>query len=123
MDNSRGSSKRYTNEVDDSQLEHVKEIEAMAENETKTVGFWKFFVVATIVTTAAMVASGTYIFLNNENESNFEQSVSTTLNKPINTSLTINAPSIETLVSYTCTNALVVHFTVLFLCEYDPRCS
>ena len=94
MDNSRGSSKReeYTNEVDDSQLEHVKEIEAMAENETKTVGFWKFFVVATIVTTAAMVASGTYIFLNNENESNFEQSVSTTLDKPTNTSLTINAP-------------------------------
>jgi len=89
MDNSRGSSKR---EVDDSQLEHVKEIEAMAENETKTVGFWKFFVVATIVTTAAMVASGTYIFLNNENESNFEQSVSTTLDKPTNTSLTINAP-------------------------------
>lgn len=50
--------------------------ETLAEEETKQIWIWKQLVIALIVATAALVSAGTYKFLNEEEDSDFQDNVS-----------------------------------------------
>jgi hypothetical protein len=62
------------NEMDTTQRDQVKEVEDMAKRETKNLRAWKFVVSLTVLVTAIVVSTGTYVFLAREENSNFEES-------------------------------------------------
>jgi hypothetical protein len=62
------------NEMDTTQKEQVKEVQEMAKKETKNMRVWKVVVSITVLLTAILVSTGTYIFLEGDEDSNFEDS-------------------------------------------------
>jgi hypothetical protein len=76
-ESSTGASTRASqaNEMDTStQKDQVKEVEEMAKRETKNMRAWKFVVSLTVLVTAILVSAGTYIFLEGDEDSSFEES-------------------------------------------------
>jgi hypothetical protein len=73
---SLGTSTRASqaNEMDTSQKDQVKEVEEMAKRETKNMRAWKLVVSLTVLVTAILVSTGTYIFLEGDENSSFEVS-------------------------------------------------
>lgn len=64
------------NEMEKTQGDEVKEVEAMAKSETNTLRAWKLIVVLSIIITATLVSTATYLFLQQDEESNYKESVS-----------------------------------------------
>ncbi len=62
------------NEMETTQKDQVKEVQEMAKRETKNMRVWKFVVSLTVLVTAILVSAGTYIFLEGDEDSNFEES-------------------------------------------------
>jgi hypothetical protein len=62
------------NEMDTTQKDQVKEVEDMAKIETKNLLAWKVVVSLTVVCTAIVVSAGTFIFLRDDEDSNFKES-------------------------------------------------
>jgi hypothetical protein len=61
-------------EMSTTEGEQMKEVEEMAKKETKIMRVWKCVVFFTILATATLVSSGTYIFLQDDEDSSFEES-------------------------------------------------
>jgi hypothetical protein len=61
-------------EMDTTERDQVKEVEDMARIETKNMRAWKLVVFLTIVATATLVSTGTYIFLKDDEDSDFKES-------------------------------------------------
>ena len=80
IDSSDGSgmeSSAGTNHVDEMSTkegDQVKEVEEMAKRETKNMCRWKLVVTLTILATATLVSTGTYIFLKDDEDSSFQES-------------------------------------------------
>lgn len=49
--------------------------EPLAQEETKQIWIWKQLVIALIIATAALVSAGTYKFLKDDEDSNYQDSV------------------------------------------------
>jgi hypothetical protein len=62
------------NEMETTQKDQVKEVQEMAKRETKTMRAWKFVVSLTVLVTAIVVSTGTYIFLEGDEQSSFKES-------------------------------------------------
>jgi hypothetical protein len=63
------------NEMNTTQEAQIKEVQEMAKRETRIMLWWKLVVVVTILATAATVSTGAYIFLKDDQESNYKESV------------------------------------------------
>jgi hypothetical protein len=64
----------HANEMDTTQKDQVKEVEEMAKRETKHMRRWKCVVSLTVLVTASLVSTGTFVFLKSDEDSNFEGS-------------------------------------------------
>lgn len=64
------------NQMETTQTEQVKEVEQMSKKETNNMRAWKLIVVLTIIVTASLVSAGTYIFLKQNEDSTYDESVS-----------------------------------------------
>jgi hypothetical protein len=64
----------HANEMDTTQKDQVKEVEEMAKRETKNMRVWKCVVSLTVLVTASLVSTGTFVFLKSDEDSNFEGS-------------------------------------------------
>jgi hypothetical protein len=64
----------HANEMGTTQKDQVKEVEEMAKRETKNMRVWKCVVSLTVLVTAILVSTGTYIFLKGDDDSNFKDS-------------------------------------------------
>jgi hypothetical protein len=64
----------HVDEMSTTEGDQVKEIEEMAKRETKTMHRWKLVVFLTILATATLVSTGTYILLRDDEDSSFEES-------------------------------------------------
>jgi hypothetical protein len=62
------------NEMETTQKDQVKEVEEMAKRETKNMRAWKCVVTLTVLLTALVVSTGTYIFLEGDEDSSFKDS-------------------------------------------------
>jgi hypothetical protein len=62
------------NEMETTQKDQVKEVQEMAKRETKNMRAWKFVVSLTVLVTAIVVSTGTYIFLEGDEDSSFKES-------------------------------------------------
>jgi hypothetical protein len=58
-----------SNEMETTQGAQIKEIREMAKRETRYMLWWKLVVLFTIAATAAVVLTGTYILLKDDQES------------------------------------------------------
>jgi hypothetical protein len=61
-------------EMNPTQKDQVKEVQDMAKKETNNMRFWKVVVCITILATATIVSSGTWIFLRREEDDSFKDS-------------------------------------------------
>lgn len=68
------SASNERDEMHTTQKDQVKEVQDMAQKETNNMRFWKFVVCVTILAIAAIVSSGTWIFLKSEEDENFKDS-------------------------------------------------
>jgi hypothetical protein len=64
----------HLDEMSTTEGDQVKEVEEMAKRETKNMRRWKVVVFLTILATATLVSTGSYIFLKDDEDSNFEES-------------------------------------------------
>jgi hypothetical protein len=64
----------HVDEMSTTEQDQVKEVEEMARIETKNMRAWKLLVFLTILATATLVSTGTYIFLKGDEDSSFEES-------------------------------------------------
>jgi len=60
----------------DSIVDEVKQVHKLAQKETKDVRVWKLMMLLAILTTAALVSAGTYIFLRQAEDADYQDSVS-----------------------------------------------
>jgi hypothetical protein len=74
LSQSTSTGANHANEMDTTQKDQVKEVEDMAKRETKNMRVWKVVVSLTVLVTAILVSTGTYIFLKGDEDSNFEDS-------------------------------------------------
>jgi hypothetical protein len=63
-----------SNGMETTQEDQVKEVEEMAKSETKNMRVWKCVVTLTVLITAVLVSTGTCLFLQGDEDSNFEDS-------------------------------------------------
>ena len=54
----------------------IDEVKAIAKSETRKMAFWKVFVVVSILVTGAAVSMSVYYFLDNKQQDEFENQVS-----------------------------------------------
>jgi hypothetical protein len=64
----------HVDEMSTTEKDQVKEVEEMAKIETKNMRRWKLVVFLTILATATLVSTGTYMFLKDDEDSSFEES-------------------------------------------------
>jgi hypothetical protein len=69
-----GAGAPQANEMDTTQKDQVKEVQEMAKRETKNMRAWKFVVSITVLVSATVVSTGTYIFLEGDEHSSFKES-------------------------------------------------
>jgi hypothetical protein len=69
-----GNEVPQANEMETTQKDQVKEVQEMAKRETNKLRAWKFVVSLTVLVTATVVSTGTYIFLEGDELSNFKES-------------------------------------------------
>jgi hypothetical protein len=63
-------------EKDEDQIDEVKEVHKLAQKETTRVRMGKLLVLVSILAAAALVSTGTYIFLKKEEDDDYNDSVS-----------------------------------------------
>jgi hypothetical protein len=63
-------------EIEEEERDEVKEVHKLAQRETARVRMGKLLVLVSILATAALVSTGTYIFLKKEEDDDYNNSVS-----------------------------------------------
>jgi hypothetical protein len=89
FDDSHGSLNEKTSNYDESSDTHLhkdrslneakknelRQITDLAQKETRNLWLWKLALLGLMLLTASLVSAGTYLFINNAQEADFEQSV------------------------------------------------
>jgi hypothetical protein len=103
-------------------IDEVEEVHKMAHRETIGVRVWKLLLVGTLVTTAALVSTGTYVLLEQEEEDDFKENVSVaSCESETKPPLAADIPRCPSLILTSQTSFLFPHPTVQYLCQKRRR--